>query len=66
MRHRKEGLSVETAAARAGFSRATVYGIERESRLPYDNRIELYLGAKRYDVLARVRPGKGKRAGGVN
>ncbi len=31
----------------------------------YD-RIELYLGAKRYDVLARVRPGKGKRARGVD
>ena len=32
----------------------------------YDDRIELYLGAKRYDVLARVRPGKGKRARGVD
>ena len=32
----------------------------------YDDRIELYLGAKPYDVLARVRPGKGKRARGVN
>ena len=25
----------------------------------YADRIELYLGAKHYDVLARVRPGKG-------
>ena len=34
MRHRKDGLAVETAAAKAGFSRATGYRLEVDPRLP--------------------------------
>ena len=35
---RKDGLAVETAAAKAGFSRATEYRLEGDPRLPSEKR----------------------------
>ena len=38
MRHRKDGLAVETAAAKVGFSRVTGYRLEADPRLPSEKR----------------------------
>ena len=49
MRHRKDGLAVETAAAKAGFSRATGYRLEADRRLPSEKRKPR--GSRRPDPL---------------
>ena len=49
MRHRKEGLAVETAAAKAGFSRATGYRLEGDARLLSEKRKPR--GSRRPDPL---------------
>ena len=49
MRHRKDGLAVKTAAAKAGFSRATEYRLEADRRLPSEKRKPR--GSRRADPL---------------